>query len=112
MPKKPAPGDYRLILSTCPNTRVARRIAAALVGERLAACVNILPLLRSIYRWRGKVESAREVLMVIKARRRDYSNIEQRIRALHPYELPEIVTVGIAGGFSRYLSWIENPDHI
>ncbi len=109
MPKRTSP---RLILSICPNARVAKRIANILVKERLAACVNILPGLQSVYRWRGKVESAKEVLLVIKARGCDYPRIEARIRALHPYELPEIISVGIASGYSRYLAWIENPDKI
>jgi periplasmic divalent cation tolerance protein len=110
MPSKSA--RYRLIFSTCPNLRVAKRIAAALVGEGLAACVNVVPGLQSVYRWRGKVESAREVLLVIKARGRDYGRIEARIRALHPYELPEVVSVAVASGYSRYLAWIENPEKV
>ncbi len=109
MPKKTAT-RYRLILSTCPNTQIARRIANALVRERLAACVNILPALQSIYRWNGKVESAREVLIVVKARARDYRGVEKRILALHPYELPEFISLEIASRPSRYLAWIENPD--
>lgn len=109
MPKKPPP-RYRLILSTCPNRRVAQRIASTLVEEKLAACVNLLPVLQSVYRWKGKVESAREVLMLIKARGRDEARVQARIRALHPYELPEVISVGIAGGDARYLAWIENPD--
>lgn len=107
-----SPGDYRLILSTCPNIRDAKRIALALVRERLAACVNILPVVQSIYRWRGKVESAKEVLLLVKARASDYRRLEKRLRALHPYELPEIVSVRIANGYSRYLAWMENPDGI
>jgi len=108
---KKTPRRYRLILSTCPNLRVAKRIAAALVNEELAACVNILPRLQSVYRWRGKVQqSATEVLLLIKACGRDYARIEARIRTLHPYELPEIISVAVAGGYSRYLDWIENPD--
>ena len=106
------PARYRLILSTCPNSRVAKRIATALVTERLAACVNIVPIAQSIYRWRGKVASAREVLMLIKARQRDYRRIETRLRALHPYQLPEIIGVDIKDGYAPYLAWINNPDQI
>jgi periplasmic divalent cation tolerance protein len=109
MPTKIA---HRLILSTCPNRRVAKRVATALVNERLAACVNIVPLAQSIYRWKGKVESAREVLLVIKARAVDYKRIESRIKLLHPYTLPEIIALDIAVGEARYLAWIENPDKI
>ena len=112
MSKRHFPRDYRIIFSTCPNIRVAKRIASAVVRERLAACVNILPVLQSVYRWRGKVESAKEVLMVIKARAGDYRRVEKRLRALHPNELPEIVSVRMANGYSRYLAWIENPDKV
>jgi periplasmic divalent cation tolerance protein len=101
-----------LILSTCPNSRVAKRIANALVREKLAACVSIVPALHSIYRWKGKVESAREVLLIIKARTADYSRIEARLQGLHPYELPEIISVGITGGSRRYLHWVEDPDQV
>jgi periplasmic divalent cation tolerance protein len=111
MPKK-APARYRLVLSTCPNLTVAKRIATRLVRDRLAACVNIVPLAQSIYRWRGKVESAREVLLLVKIRRGDYKRVERRIEALHPYELPEIVSVGIAEGYARYLAWLGDPDRI
>jgi len=72
--------------------------------------VNLVPLLQSVYRWRGRVESAKEVLLVVKARKRDYTRIEARLRALHPYELPEVISVDIASGYARYLTWLENPD--
>ena len=112
MPKGHSSRDYCIIFSTGPNIRVAKRIATALVRERLAACVNILPVLRSIYRWRGKIQSAEEVLVVIKARASDYRRVEKRLLALHPYELPEIVSVRIANGYSRYLAWLESPDKV
>jgi periplasmic divalent cation tolerance protein len=103
--------NCQLVLTTCPNRRAANRIARALVGERLAACVNILPIARSVYRWRGKVESAREFLLVIKSLKRAYPRLETRLRALHPYELPEVVAVSIAGGYANYLAWIADPDN-
>lgn len=107
MPKKTT---YRLILNTCPSRRVAKRIATTLVTERLAACVNLVPIAQSIYRWKGKIESSAEVLLVIKARAANYRPIETRLRALHPYTVPEIIAIDIAGGYARYLDWIENPD--
>jgi periplasmic divalent cation tolerance protein len=110
MPRRPSP--CRLVLSTCPDARAARRIARSLVGERLAACVNILPIEQSVYRWKGKIESAREKLLVIKIRAADYRRVEKRLRALHPYELPEVVAVPVAAGYARYLAWINNPDSI
>lgn len=109
---KKTPAQVRLVLSTCPNLRTAKRIATSLVEEGLAACVNIVPGLQSIYRWRGKTESAREVLLLIKLRARNYARVEARIRALHPYELPEIISVGTAGGYARYLAWVDDPGSI
>lgn len=103
---------YQLLLTTCPDLRSARRLARALVEERLAACVNILPIEQSIYRWRGKIESARERLLVIKSERRVYRALERRVRALHPYELPEIIAVPVVAGHRRYLAWISNPDKV
>jgi periplasmic divalent cation tolerance protein len=107
MPKN---ARHRLVLSTCPDLKVGRRIATALVHERLAACVNLVPVAQSIYRWQGKVESAKEVLLMIKIRATDYRRVEARIKALHPYELPEIISVGIDAGYAPYLSWIDHPD--
>jgi periplasmic divalent cation tolerance protein len=109
MPKKAA---YRLILSTCPDRRTAGRLAKRLVGERLAACVNVIPVARSVYRWKGKIESAKEMLLVIKARAADYKRIEARIRMLHPYTLPEIIAIDITQGSARYLAWIKDPDKV
>lgn len=100
----------QLVLTTCPDAAAAGRIAEALVGERLAACVNILPIAKSVYRWQGKVESAAELLLIIKARVRDYRKLQLRLLELHPYELPEVVSVPISGGFADYLAWIHNPD--
>lgn len=101
----------QFVLTACPNASAARRMATRLVDERLAACINIVPKVESIYRWQGKIERAREWLLVIKSRRRDYPRLESRLRELHPYELPEIVAVPIARGLSTYLSWINNPDY-
>jgi periplasmic divalent cation tolerance protein len=105
--RRPAP---QLVLSTCPSQAVARRMARRLVEERLAACVNIVPIAQSVYRWRGKVETTREWLLIIKSRRAVYTRLEARLRELHPYELPEIVAVPLARGLAAYLSWIDNPD--
>lgn len=103
-------GDCQIVLSTCPDAASAQRIAAALVDEALAACVNIVPGVRSVYRWKGRVEQAEELLLIIKGVRDDYAAIEARLRALHPYELPEIVAVPIASGLGAYLSWLRRPD--
>lgn len=102
--------EYQLVITTCPDAAAAERIARTLVNERLAACVNILPPMRSIYRWRGVVEDASEQLLIIKTVVRDYRDVESRVRALHPYELPEVIAVPIVAGSSAYLAWLENPD--
>lgn len=92
-------------LVTAPPDR-ARTIAAALVESRLAACVNIVPLVESIYRWEGGVESGAESLLVIKTTRAAVDGLTEAIRALHPYENFELVALAIDGGSPAYLSWI------
>lgn len=98
------------MLTTCPNRRAAQRIARTLVEERLAACVNIVPIAQSVYRWRGGIESAPEFLLIVKSLRRVYARLEKRLRALHPYELPEVIAVPITRGSRQYLAWIASPD--
>jgi periplasmic divalent cation tolerance protein len=90
----------------CKDARQANRIAAALVGEKLAACVNVLPGVRSVYRWKGKVERAREVLLLIKSRAPLSKRLASRVRELHSYSVPEVVTVSIASGNPDYLRWV------
>ena len=101
---------YRVIFTTCPDSVVAESIARTLVEERLAACVNILPAVQSIYTWRGNVKTDSEWLLIIKSIKSKYPAIENRIRDLHPYELPEIIAVGLADGLPAYLAWLDNPD--
>ena len=91
---------------TCPDADSAERIAAALVAERLAACVNLLPGLRSVYRWQGKVEAAAEVLLLVKTSAEAYPALQERLRQLHPYELPELLAVEAASGLPEYLQWL------
>ena len=91
---------------TCPNAEVAERIATTLVDERLAACVNLLPGITSVYRWQGEVERAGEVLLLAKTTRERLAMLTARIAALHPYELPEVVAVEAVGGLPAYLAWI------
>ena len=91
---------------TCPDPASAERIAASLVQERLAACVNILPGLRSVYRWEGAVEAADEVLLLVKTGADAYPALQDRLRALHPYELPELLAVEPAAGLPAYLDWV------
>jgi periplasmic divalent cation tolerance protein len=95
-----------LVYCSCPDAASADTIAAALVEERLAACVTALPGARSTYRWQGRVEQAQEVLLMIKTARERLDALTTRIRALHPYELPEVIAVEAAGGLAPYLQWV------
>jgi periplasmic divalent cation tolerance protein len=101
---------FQIVLTTCPDATSAERIARALVEEGLAACVNILPPMRSIYRWKGKIEDATEQLLVIKSAVARFPAIRDRLRALHPYELPEIISVPIVDGLPEYLAWLNKPE--
>jgi len=98
---------HLLIMCTCPDQDTAQTIAHQLVDRALAACVNILPGLTSIYQWRGKRETAQEHLLLIKTTDEAYQMLEQAITELHPYELPEVIAVPITQGLTGYLQWIE-----
>ena len=91
---------------TCPDRPVADRLAETLVGEGLAACVNVVPGLHSVYRWQGAIERSDETLLLIKTTAAGLPALSARIVELHPYELPEIVAVEVAGGLSAYLDWV------
>ncbi|MDQ7778667.1 MAG: divalent-cation tolerance protein CutA [Planctomycetota bacterium] len=99
--------DPIVVLVTTPRKKgVAERIARALVGERLAACVNIVPQLRSIYRWQGKICNDLERLLLIKTTSARFRALEKRVRELHPYDVPEIIALKISAGEKRYLAWL------
>ena len=100
------PVSALICFCTCPDADSAERIAAALAAERLAACVNLLPGLRSVYRWQGKVEAAAEVLLLVKTSAEAYPALQERLRQLHPYELPELLAVEAASGLPEYLQWL------
>ena len=103
----PLPATALLVCyCACPDADTASRIAQALVDERLAACVNVLPGVHSVYRWQDTVEHAGEVLLLIKTRGEHLQAVSARIQALHPYELPEVLAVEVAGGSQPYLDWI------
>jgi periplasmic divalent cation tolerance protein len=95
-----------LVLTNLPDRTAAEMLANALIEARLAACVNILPPCRSIYRWQGAVEAADEVPLLIKTSEARYAALETAIRALHPYELPELIAVPISHGLPAYLAWV------
>ncbi|HQR51154.1 MAG TPA: divalent-cation tolerance protein CutA [Methylophilaceae bacterium] len=95
-----------LVLTNLPDRESAGKIAAHLIEKRLAACVNILAPCTSIYHWQGKTESTQEIPLLIKTTEERYTELEQAIRALHPYELPEIIHVPVTGGLPAYLNWV------
>jgi periplasmic divalent cation tolerance protein len=95
-----------VVLVTCPDRKVGERIARALVEERLAACVNVIPGLTSIYRWEGKICRDAEVLLVVKTRRIRLPALTRRVKALHPYSVPEVIALPLASGSASYLAWL------
>ncbi|KLJ02413.1 divalent-cation tolerance protein CutA [Luteimonas sp. FCS-9] len=94
-------------LSTCPDDASAQRLAQALVEDRLAACVNIVPGVRSVYRWDGRVHAEAETLLVIKTTDACLAALTARLPTLHPYDVPELVALPVAGGLADYLHWID-----
>ena len=98
--------DPLLVLSTFPDDAQARQAGRLLVTERLAACVNVLPGVTSLYLWEDKLEESAETLVIIKTRREVYPALEARLRELHPYEIPEIVAVELTAGLPAYLEWL------
>ncbi len=110
---EPRPSEAVVCLVTTPQAD-AERIASTVVEERLAACVNIVPLVRSIYRWQGKVERNDEALLVVKTTRGKVSPLDDLLGAIHPYETFELVALDVVAGAQRYLEWIEgsvDPAH-
>ena len=95
-----------IVFVTVPSCDDGERIAVALVGEQLAACVNLVGPIRSIYRWQGEICRDEEHLLLIKTTRQRYAALEARVQALHSYEVPEIVAVPIETGSAAYLAWI------
>lgn len=100
--------SHLMIFTTCPEDRAAL-IATTLVEEKLAACVNMVTGVRSVYYWRDQLDTATEALLIIKATAYHYDKIEKRLRMLHPYELPEIVALPIERGYKPYLDWLQGP---
>jgi periplasmic divalent cation tolerance protein len=99
--------DHLMVLCTCPDQETGERLAEELVMARLAACVNIVPGLTSIYRWEGETRRGTEVLLLAKTRADRYAALEQRLVERHPYELPEVIAVSLDQGLAGYLAWID-----
>ena len=99
--------DKLLVLTTAGSEAEARKIANGLVERRLAACVNIVPRIQSVYRWQGEVEQSEEFLLLIKTSKPREAQVRVAITELHSYELPECIAISIASGSAEYLKWIE-----
>ena len=97
---------YRIVLVTCASIAEARRIAQHVVERKLAACANIVPRVESIYRWKGKVERAKETLLMIKTTAARLRKLESEVKRLHSYDVPEFVAIPFMGGSREYLAWI------
>ncbi|MGE8356090.1 MAG: divalent-cation tolerance protein CutA [Microvirgula sp.] len=98
--------EVLVVLVNVPDIDCARLVAKELVGSRLAACVNLLPAVESVYRWEGRVETASEVTLVIKSVRAAWPALEQRVQALHPYAVPEILALPVTAGLPAYINWV------
>jgi len=99
--------DKIVVLTTCGSADEAGKIARALVSKKLAACVNVLPAVRSIYRWKGEVQDAEETLLVIKSSRALFDEVRAEIEKLHSYDVAEVIAVPIVDGSEAYLEWFE-----
>ncbi len=98
--------DALVVLCTCPNAAVATEIATALLAAELAACVNCVPGIRSMYRWDGQIREDQEILLIIKSRADRYDALEAEIRARHPYDVPEVLALPVVRGADSYLDWV------
>jgi periplasmic divalent cation tolerance protein len=104
--------DVIVVISNLPDRATALKLAQALVERRLAACVNVLGECVSVYRWKGEIENAGEVPVLIKTRAARYEEVEAAIREIHPYELPEIIAVPATRGLEEYLQWVAHESTI
>jgi periplasmic divalent cation tolerance protein len=98
--------QFQLVLVTAPNRKVARQLAKSALQARAAACANLIPGLESHYWWKGKVESAAEVLIIFKTTKKNLRQLEKLVLVNHPYDTPEFVVLPLAGGNGRYLDWL------
>ena len=103
--------EQLVVLMTAGSQEEADRVAHALVAEMLAACVNVIPAVTSIYRWEGEVQRDQEWLLVAKSRRDVLDDLVRRVQALHSYDVPEIIALPLAGGSDAYLRWIDREVH-
>lgn len=105
---KPECKKYVIVLTTAPDGSVAQSIADALVTEKLAACVNIIPSVQSVFWWEERIQHEPEIMLVIKTIRDRRKTLEKRLKELHPYDVPEVIVLNVFGGSEEYLKWICN----
>ena len=98
--------EYIIVFITAASEEEAARVGQAIVGERLAACVNIIRSVRSIYRWQGRIEDEQEVLMILKTKKVLFERLKERVKGLHSYSVPEIIAIPIVEGDANYLNWL------
>jgi periplasmic divalent cation tolerance protein len=101
-----AAGRYRIVLVTCKSIAEARKIGRSVVEKKIAACANIVPAVESIYRWKGRVERAHEVLLMIKTISNHLRELEREVKRMHSYDVPEFLAVPIEAGSREYLEWL------
>ena len=101
-----AASPFVIVLTTFPADGDAARLAHTLVEERLVACINILPVMESVYRWEGRIDQSRERQIVMKTVRERVEELKRRLEELHPFDVPELLVVPVSGGGDRYLAWV------
>ncbi len=106
MPYSPRSAEAFVVLITCPTRAAGEKIGRALVEDRLAACVNVVSGVRSIYRWEGRIRRDPEVLLLIKTRRGRLPGLQRTVKSLHPYSVPEIIALPVTAGSAPYLAWL------
>jgi len=99
--------EVMVVLVTVPDEESGLALARSLVDERLVACANLVPGLRSIYRWQGRIEEAKELLLILKTRAELVDELARRVAELHPYDVPEVLALEVSGGLAAYLDWVE-----
>jgi len=99
---------YQIVLTTCPDIAVAKNIAETLVSKKLAACVNIVPNITSVYQWQGEMHSDEEVQLIIKTLEATFTQLKEEINLVHPYDVVEIIALNVQQGDEQYLNWISN----
>jgi periplasmic divalent cation tolerance protein len=98
---------YIVVLVTVPSARTAKKIAKFLLSNKLAACVNIIPKIESLFWWQGKIDKAKEVLLMAKTQKKLFAKLVKAVKSKHPYEVPEIIALPIISGNRKYLDWID-----